>query len=209
MQSWKLDRILKVLVAWVTFLFVFSWLPLVRVVIEGDTYQWGTTHFGVSFSAKGLEADMWLLVFKSALFGMLIYTASRGVHGLFRWLVVPASVVMTADVMHAAVTDPDGFEFRGDTLGIHLQLGPVVVAVVAALSLLAVYWVIREATSDTGPVLMLLSLRNKRLLTLWFSLLPLQFVLLRFGEPDGLTDQIGVLITVGPPPPPPPPRKKS
>lgn len=37
---------------------------------------------------------------------------------------------------------------------------------------------------------------NRPLLTLVFAMLPAQFVLLRFGEPHGLTDQIGVVLTL-------------
>ena len=40
------------------------------------------------------------------------------------------------------------------------------------------------------------SQRNKKLLAAFFLLLPIQFVLLRFGEPHGTTDAIGVLLTI-------------
>jgi hypothetical protein len=34
------------------------------------------------------------------------------------------------------------------------------------------------------------------LLAIALGLLPIQFVLLRFGEPHGTTDQIGVILTI-------------
>jgi len=146
--------------------------------------------------ANGVQAGAWLLVFKSGLLGTLIYGALRGANARFRWLLVAWSAVLTADVIHGAISNPDGFEFHGDTLGIHLNLGVPVVAVVVGFSLLAVYWAYREPKRSPGHRSPPWAPRNKRLLTLFFLLLPIQFLLLRFGEPHGTTDAIGVLLTM-------------
>lgn len=196
MEAWKPDRILKVLVGWITYLFLFSWLPLIRVVFDGASYSWGTTHFGVFFYAVGVQAGAWLLVFKSGLLGTLIYGALRGANSWFRWLLVAWSAVLTADVIHGAISNPDGFDFHGETLGVHLNLGVPVVAVVVGFSLLAVYWAYRDPKRSPGHRSPPWAPRNKRLLTLFFLLLPIQFLLLRFGEPHGTTDAIGVLLTM-------------
>ena len=74
---------------------------------------------------------------------LLLGNDLRGANARFRWLLVAWSAVLTADVIHGAISNPDGFEFHGDTLGIHLNLGVPVVAVVVGFSLLAVYWAYR------------------------------------------------------------------
>ena len=58
MGDWKPDRILKLLVFWFTYLLVFSWLPLVRILMDGETYIWGTTHFSWFFRAAGSSANV-------------------------------------------------------------------------------------------------------------------------------------------------------
>ena len=115
----------------------------------------------------------------------MLYLGLRGAGRLFRGLILVWNMVMTADVMYQVISNPDGFEFHGDTLGIHLNLGITVIAVVAAMTLLTVYWIgwlsptrVADAPPDWAP-------RNRTLLTALFLLLPVQFVLLRFGEPHG------------------------
>lgn len=195
MNEWKPDPILKILVAWIVFLLVFSWLPLVRTVMDGDTYRWGTSHFGFDFVSSGVGPDIWLLVVKSMLLGALLYLALRRRDRLFAVLLIVWSLVMTGDALHAVVTDPGGFEFHGDTLGIHLNLGWTVIAVVAGFAVLAFYWVASrsEPLPEAPP---LWGSRNRQLLLLVLLLLPIQFLLLRFGAPHGATDAAGVLITI-------------
>ena len=53
MNDWKPDRILTAIVVWISYLLVFSWLPLVRILFDGESYQWGTSHFGIFFSSAG------------------------------------------------------------------------------------------------------------------------------------------------------------
>ena len=196
MGDWKPDRILKLLVFWFTYLLVFSWLPLVRILMDGETYIWGTTHFSRFFRAAGWEPDAWLLVLKSALFMNLIYLALRGAGSTFRVLLTATSVILMADIWYQVINDPSGFEFHGDTLGVHLNLGWSVAAVFTVFSVLGLYWAFSRyprASAKTPPVW---TARNKHLMTLWFLLLPIQFVLLRFGEPHATTDEIGVILTI-------------
>ena len=194
MSDWKPGPLLKTLVVWIVFLFVFSWLPLVRTAMDGSSYRWGTSHFGVAFAASGIEPDVWLLVFKSALLGGLLFHALRRRGKLFRGVLVAWSLAMVADVLHGFVTDPSGFEFHGDTLGIHLNLGWTVIAVVTAFAALACWWAARSSGPPATPLAW--TVRNRRLLTLCILLLPVQLVLLRFGEPHGATDAAGVLVTI-------------
>ncbi len=196
MSTWRPDRILRILIFWITYLFVFSWLPLVRIVMDGDTYQWGTTHFGYLFHANTLSADALLLVLKSAMLAWMLCLGLRGAGALFRGFILIWNMVMTADVIYQVISNPGGFEFHGDTLGIHLNLGLSVIAVVAGMTLLTVYWIGWLSQSRAAPSPPAWAPRNRTLLTVFFLLLPIQFVLLRFGEPHGTTDAIGVFLTI-------------
>lgn len=195
MHDWKPDGLLKTLVVWIVFLFVFSWLPLVRAAMDGESYRWGTTHFGVQFASAGVGPAVWLLVFKSLVLGALLYQALRRRGRLFGAAMVVWSWLIAADSIHAFVTDPGGFEFHGDTLGIHLNLGWTVLAVTLGFALIATYWVARRAGRPAGPTPGWGS-RNRWLLGLCLLLLPIQFGLLRFGAPHGATDAAGVLLTI-------------
>ena len=195
-DAWKPDRILKALVCWITFILVFSWLPLIRLLMEGDSYRWGTSHFGMDFYATGWEPHAWLVVFKAALLVGLLWGALRGANAPFQGVLVVWSLVLVADVVHGAVTNPTGLEFHGDTLNIHLNLGWPVILVTCVFTALACWWVLRERSRGEATRQVPWTSGNTRALTIFLALLPLQFVLLRFGEPHGTTDAMGVLITI-------------
>ena len=188
------DRVLKVLVGWIAYLLIFSWLPLVRAIFDGETYQWGTTHFGRMFRGAGLSPDAWLLVFKAALLITLLWLALRRRGQLFRWLLLAWSTTLALDALYLTATQPESLEFHGDTLGIHLNLGPVVIAAFAGFAALAGYWVARRSRRE--PIVTRWQPANSKRLAALLLLLPIQFLLLRFGEPHGTTDAIGVLITI-------------
>jgi hypothetical protein len=188
------DRVLRLLIGWITYLLIFSWLPLVRAVFDGSTYRWGTTHFGHAFGSAGLGPDVWLLVFTSALLITLLWLALRRRGQIFRWLLLAWSATLALDAIYLTVTAPDSLEFHGDTLGIHLNLGPAVIAFFVGFAALALFWVLRR--SEREPIAVSWQPANTKLLVALLLLLPIQFILLRFGEPHGTTDAIGVLITI-------------
>lgn len=196
MTDWKPDSILKALVVWITYLLVFSWLPLVRVLSDGESYRWGTSHFGWGFSAAGWEAGAWLLVFKSALLIGLLCGALRGANKAFQWGLLVWSIVLAADILFQFFNNPSGFEFHGDTLGIHLNLGWTAVTVTVGFAVLAGYWVLREVRTGGAPRAPVWVDRNRQALGVFVLLLPLEFLLLRTGAPHGGTDVAGVLLTI-------------
>ncbi len=84
--------------------------------------------------------------------------------------------------------------FRGDTLGIDISLGGWPAALFAGMFLLTVLWAARDWPHSAGRTTPPWGRANRGLLLLAGALLPVQFVLLRFGKPHGTTDQIGVLL---------------
>ena len=193
-MSAKPTRIDKLLAFWATYLLVFSWLPLVRCVFDGETYRWGTSHFGFGFSAAGIGPDLWLLVVKSAVLFYLLWGLLRGSDPVHRVALVVWNVAWFADGLLGFIWNPDGMMFHGDTLDIHLNIGLLVPVVTGVFAALTVVWAIRwRPGSSPAPEWTPL---NRRLLIACVALLPIQFVLLRFGGPHGTTDAIGVLLTI-------------
>ena len=192
----KPTLIARVLAFWTAGLFVFSWLPLVRCVFDGDTYQWGTDHFGFVFSAAGIGPDLWLPVVKSAVFVYLMFGLLRGSDTIHRMVMIVWYLAWPIDGVLSYLRNPDGMMFHGDTLGIHLNLGVIVPVVTGVFALLTLVWAVRESQQDTDASKPDWTARNRRLLLVWLLLLPVQFVLLRFGAPHGTTDAIGVFVTI-------------
>lgn len=62
---------------WITLVFVFAWLPLLRCFVDGVSYQWGTRLFDTRFSGAGQAGDLWLLVAPTALGDRLLFRGCR------------------------------------------------------------------------------------------------------------------------------------
>jgi len=84
--------------------------------------------------------------------------------------------------------------FHGDTLNVHVSLTSIIIPL-AALSLVLIFFVIRKDLSD-GETLILWSASNKKLSLIIFGMLPIQGVLFYMGDPHGITDQIGVILSL-------------
>ena len=195
-MGYKPTLIAKLLAFWTAGLLIFSWLPLVRCIFDGDTYRWGTSHFGFNFSAAGIGPDLWLLVVKSAVFFYLLCGLLRGSSMIHRAAMVLWYMAWPIDAVLAYFENPEGLMFHGDTLGIHLNLGRLVPIVTGVFALLTLVWAAGESRADSTDPAPGWTARNRRLLVVWLALLPIQFVLLRFGAPHGTTDAIGVFITI-------------
>jgi hypothetical protein len=110
---------------------------------------------------------------------------------LLLWL-----VPLGAGATWLTLTQPEDFRFQGDSLGIDISLAWAGPAIFGGFALLGIFWVIRDLRSGRrreAPPWMPI---NRWMGIALAALLPIQFVLLRFGEPHGTTDQIGVILTI-------------
>ena len=62
-------RLHVLLMSWITLTFVTGWLPFVRGVMDGPTYQWGGGLFAWNFSGAGTGGDFWYAALMAALCG--------------------------------------------------------------------------------------------------------------------------------------------
>jgi hypothetical protein len=176
--AWVPDRLLRGLLAWTAVTTLVFWLPTVRGAFDGDSYVWGLVGLG----GHGTRGAYWFPL-AGTIFALGMQALGwRGTRFPFHLLLAGWHLLIGAGVVYLAVTDPEGFRFQGDTLGI-----PAV---------LAVGWGWRDLRRGPGRPAPPWQSRNRRWLAALVLLLPIQFVLLRFGPPSAASDQIGVLLTI-------------
>lgn len=192
MAVWRPSRLLKVLLIWSAVTFIIFWLPTVRGVLDGPTYQW-VGLFG--FRGAGTAGDYWFPVLASTLAITFLALGWRGARPPFALLLLGWHGLLAVGATWLALSRPEDFRFRGDTLGVDVSLAWVGPLLFGGFFLLALTWVLRERRRTEGATVPGWNARNWRLAGCVAALLPIQFVLLRFGAPHGTTDQVGVLLT--------------
>lgn len=190
------DRLLKVILVLTALTVLTTWLPLIRGPMDGPTYQWGQSLFGVDFGGKGLGGDYWLLVLEAVIAVPLIYLGWRGARSPFPRLLLLWNIPSTANAFYNAIVFPEDYRFKGDTLGVDVSVAWVAPLFWSVLTLLSIVWILRDWKRPRERVPVAWTRKNTALLTLVLLLLPVQFGLLRFGEPLSTSDRIGVVLTM-------------
>jgi hypothetical protein len=195
-SNWQPDRLLRIVLAWTALTFVPAWLPLIRGLFDGSSYEWGTSFFGYRVGGVGLRGDYWVVLLQSALGGTILWLGWRGARMPLHPLLIAWHALLFADGLYSSVTDPERYRFRGDTLGVDVSLawvGPLLFGVFFVLALL---WVLRDLTRRAPRAAPPWSPVNTAWVAALAALLPIQFLLLRLGPPHDTTDKIGVLVTI-------------
>ncbi len=192
-SSERSDRLLQGLLVWTALTTMVFWLPFVRGLFDGLSYEWG----GFGFSGRGTAGDYWFVATASVLAIALQYLAWRGPRAPFYALFGGWHLYLAFTTAQAAISDPASLRFQGETLGVDVSFAvaaPVFMGIAAAL---AFFWMVLDALSGSPrPAWSAWTQRNTRWALALAALLPMQLVLLRVGEPHGTTDQIGVLVTI-------------
>ena len=193
---WKPDRLLKAILLWTMLTMIIVWLPLVRGLMDGDSYQWANVFWGFQFRGRGIHGDYWLLLLQ-AVFGLtLLYLGWRGARQPFHWLLLLWHVPIGLQATYESLTSPEDYRFRGDTLGVDVSLAWVGPLVFGGFALLSLWWVVRDLKSGQKHEVPQWTFANRLLPLIAVGLLPIQFVLLRFGPQHGPGDQAGVILTM-------------
>ncbi len=195
MNTWRADRLLRVLLAWTSLTFLLAWLPLVRAAMDGGSYTWSVGWWGLTTGGMGLSAQYWLPVVEVALGVTILWLGCRGARVPFHWLLLAWHTALFSSFTYSSVTSPEDFRFQGDTAGIDFSLAWVGVLAGGFLAA-SIFWVVRDLRNPSPRQVAPWSRANSIWLAGLIALLPLQFVLLRFGVPNGKTDLIGVVITI-------------
>lgn len=190
------DRLLRIVMAWTVLTFVLAWLPLVRCLFDGSSYEWGTRVFGARLGGAGLEGDLWFLVLETAFGIWLLHQGWRRRGPAFRVGLVGWHAFLAAQAVYAVATAPEAFRFEGATLGVEVSLALLAPVLTLGFLALAVVWAVRHRGRPAVAPPPWTRL-NTFLTVAVVLLFPVQFVLLRTGRGQEATDQIGVLLTIG------------
>ena len=188
---WTPPSALRWLLRWTALTTIVFWLGAVRGAFDGISYQWGL----VGFRGHGTQGDYWFPVVGSVVSLVVLAFAWRGGKWPISLVVAAWHLFLLGAAIWLAVSFPDLFRFRGDTAGIDIsltQVGPVVVGLGAALGVAWVLRSFRQGEVQVAPW----NARNRRWLVALTACLPLQLVLLRAGAPHGVSDQLGVFLTI-------------
>ena len=197
MNTWRADWLLRLLLGFTSLTFLVAWLPFVRCPMDGDSYTWSIGWWMFSVGGTGLSAHYWLLVVQVALGVAVLGLGSRGARLPFHWLLLAWHAALFTSFTYSSWTSPDAFVFRGDTAGIEFSLawvGPVFTGAILAAS---IFWVVRDLRTPHVREVAPWCRTNTIWLGSLIALFPVQFGLLRFGDPGGTTDLIGVVIVTG------------
>ena len=195
-MAWKPDRLLKAILIWTVLTLIIVWLPLVRGLMDGDSYQWGNSAWGFHFGGRGLGGDYWFLLLQAVFGLLLLYLGWRGARQPFHWLLLLWHIQLALQSIYNSWTSPEDYRFKGDTLGVDVSLAWVGPLLFSGFALLSIWWVVRDIKSGQQRTAPQWTLSNRVLLLIAVSLLPIQFVLLRFGPQHGPGDQAGVVLTM-------------
>ena len=196
MNTWRADRLLRVLLTWTSLTFLLAWLPFVRSAMDGGSYTWGMGWWGLSAGGTGVSGQYWVPVVEVALGVTILWLGCRGARVPFHWLLLAWHTALFSSFTYMSVTHPEDFRFQGDTAGIDFSLAWVGPALTGAFLAASIFWVVRDLRTAAPRQVAPWSRTNTIWLTTLIALLPVQFVLLRFGDPNGPTDLIGVVITI-------------
>jgi hypothetical protein len=185
-------RLHILLMGWLTLTFVTAWLPFLRGAMDGASYQWGASHFGVDFAGAGTGGDYWFAAAKAAFALLMLWAGWRRPNGPFRIALLLWLALRFADTIHAVIAAPEDFRFQGDTLGVDVSLALVAPALDGAMLLAAFAWLLKAPAISVPP----LGRLNMVLLAIFALLLPIQYWLLSNGAGQDSNDVVGVLLTM-------------
>lgn len=181
-----------VLMIWISLIFLGAWLPFLRSLMDGASYQWGARMFGMEFGGAGLSGDFWYALMKAAMGLAFLWFGWRQPNGKVRYAIAAYLALVFADTMFNVLTAPEAFRFRGDTLGINMSLAFVATLLDGSFLALGLWWVARAPELAVAPM----GLGNRILIGAAVLLLPVQYYLLSTGVGQQSNDVLGVLLTM-------------
>ena len=178
------------LLIWSAVIFLPAWLITIRGRFDGESYGWE-----VSSRIRGRGTGGYYPIAPvTAAYGlMLLALGWRGSGRPFHLMLAawhgPLSVAATV----ASRRNREALRVQGDTLGIDFSLADVAPALLGGVAMGTAALAALEQNSEAQPRR---RKPNRRLLALAAAIVPAQFLLLRAGEQNGLTDKLGVLLTI-------------
>jgi len=193
-MSPRSSRLLRLVLILTAIPMILLWLPVVRGLMDGNTYQWGSSFLRWSYGGSGLGGHYWLVLIQLIFCVSLLYLGWSGAQPPFPWMLILWNLTQTVNAFYNALVFPEDYRLQGDTLGLNVSLAWVGPAYFGTTLLLSVLWLIRRRNNHEAQPLW--SRSNKILLSIFLGIIPVQWLLLRIGPPHGTADQFGVLLTI-------------
>lgn len=119
---WHEDRLLVVILAWTTILSSWLWWVPIRCMIEGAPFEWANEFGQGRLMGKGMGGDFLVLLLLSCLFISIVYLGWRGAQAPFKPMLLLWTTVNLATTMIIVLDDPAQYRFRGDTMGVDINM---------------------------------------------------------------------------------------
>ncbi|WP_394746969.1 hypothetical protein [Spongiimicrobium salis] len=190
----KRNTVFNLLSLIISFTFLTTWLPFLRALFDGKSYQWGTQYYGIPFSGKGLTMDyLILIVFLMGYFGL--FTAFNWIKNrrIFYALLCIWWLHSFGNLLFDILKNGDS-TFHGDTLNIHVSIAAFVIPL-AIIALGLVLFMIRK-DQQLPTVQIPWNRSNTMKAVVILGPLPLQAIFFATGTSHGITDQIAVIIAI-------------
>ena len=174
---------------------IIVWLPFSRSWMDGDSYVWGLPILGLDLSGRGLGGAYWVLPPLVALAGVSLWAGWRGSRRIFGVLSGLWFMIWFVSVVVMRITDGP-IMFYGDTLDVAYDISAMAVAITGT-GLMASFVMIRAPELDaTGLQWAPLNTTFGIFLAALYAVV---WGLLVNGEPNGQSDQYGVLALLAMP----------
>ena len=178
----------------ISFSFIIVWLPFLRAIFDGKSYQWGTNYYGFNFNGAGVTADF-LFVIIQLIFYVALFVAAYRVRNrkIYYALLVLWFLNVFGNLLASIVRDGDTM-FHGDTLNIHISLTNIIIPL-SIMASICMFLIIRKDIK-TPEVTVPWNSKNTKLALMILAPILIQAILFATGEPHGITDKIGVIAAI-------------
>ena len=158
-NSGRSDRLLQGLLLWTALTTLIFWLPSIRGLFDGASYEWGA--FG--FRGRGIAGDYWFVATGSLAAIALQFLAWRGPRAAFYVMFGGWHLYLAVATALAAIADPASLHFTGDTLGVDVSLAVAAPTFMGIAAALVLFWIVRDARGGISrPALSAWSQKNTR-----------------------------------------------
>jgi hypothetical protein len=192
-MEWKPDKLLQLILIYVLLSGFTYWLPTIRGLFDGPSYTWSGW---MGIGGTGVGGQYWILLIFTALMTIVVFLGWRGTLKPFRWLLLIWFMLLVVE-SGTWFFSSETVQLKGDTLGIELSLGKIIFPFDILFLSLSCLWLIRDIRSNHPHQSPSWKRLNRHLLILFFCLLPLQFIFLRFFDHNKIFDLMGVFLTIG------------
>lgn len=196
---WKTDKLHLIIIFY--FVFAYSWIYRValRTFMDGAPFKWANTvntqGWGeirnVHIYGSGIDGHFVIILLLCLFFLALTYLLVRRPDAFTKTIILCWTSLFVVWQLIVATGLGTDYTLSGDTFGVVLPyyiIGPLEQIV---LLILIVIWIFRNKTIQL--VFPKLSHQQKKEILYIIATLPVTFLLFRFGEQDGTTDQLGII----------------